>query len=510
MASQLKTFDIDKLTGRIYTPEDVVDLILDEVDFQPQLRTLQNLVDPACGDGAFLTRAAARIADSNLGENAKRARLEALHGWDIDVEAIQICRERLEAIAAAAQIHNVSWNITVADSLAPEHIGKFSGKFDIVVANPPYVRIQHLDIDTRKYLTTNFRYCSAGSTDIFYAFFELGEKLLNEVGSAGFITPNSFFTSDAGAPMRQSWVSKKFVSKLINFGHHQIFKNASTYNAISFFSKNKFENLVYESWEYPLRIERSQLISYESLALRRIWNLDYFNVTDDNLLLRDICSIHVGIQTLADKVYFVTPKMVNAGLAHFTSRVNGKDYKIEDALLKPAVKASKLASTQLDVLLTERVIWPYPDLIASGSKAISEADLKEKYPLAFQYFSEHRELLDARDNGSTNKAGWFAFARQQGLTSQLQEKIVFPPMVAKPSFYKISDPSVIIYSGYFVLSNHSLDAILDVLESDELADWVKATGRDFRGGWKSMSKKLLDDFPVPERFRSHFFSDRLF
>ena len=53
------TSDLRKKShGVVYTPRWLVDLILDKVDFNGSFGTI---IDPACGDGAFLAAAAERI-----------------------------------------------------------------------------------------------------------------------------------------------------------------------------------------------------------------------------------------------------------------------------------------------------------------------------------------------------------------------------------------------------------------------------------------------------------------
>ncbi|MEO0172793.1 MAG: Eco57I restriction-modification methylase domain-containing protein [candidate division WOR-3 bacterium] len=70
-------------------------------------------------------------------------------------------------------------------------------KFQSVVGNPPYVRIQNLDDDTRNLIKKHWKLIK-GDTDIFIPFIELGIELIDENGKLGYITPNSYFTSYAG------------------------------------------------------------------------------------------------------------------------------------------------------------------------------------------------------------------------------------------------------------------------------------------------------------------------
>lgn len=78
------------------------------------------VLDPTCGDGAFL--AAARSAG-----------LTALAGVDIDPGAVAVARRRLPDAA-----------ITCGDALAPDLVARL-GAFDLVIGNPPYVRAGSVD-----------------------------------------------------------------------------------------------------------------------------------------------------------------------------------------------------------------------------------------------------------------------------------------------------------------------------------------------------------------------------
>jgi len=68
--------------------------------------------------------------------------------------------------------------------------------FDLIVCNPPYIRIQSLKETERKFIQRYYEFCKTGSTDVYIAFFELAYRLLSSDGVAGFITPNTFFYTE--------------------------------------------------------------------------------------------------------------------------------------------------------------------------------------------------------------------------------------------------------------------------------------------------------------------------
>jgi type I restriction-modification system DNA methylase subunit len=73
--------------------------------------------------------------------------------------------------------------------------------FDVVIGNPPYIRIQALkewaprevEFYKRKYISA-----SKGNYDIYVIFVEKGLNLLNDNGRLVFILPSKFFVTDYG------------------------------------------------------------------------------------------------------------------------------------------------------------------------------------------------------------------------------------------------------------------------------------------------------------------------
>ncbi|HPP87645.1 MAG TPA: N-6 DNA methylase, partial [bacterium] len=57
--------------------------------------------------------------------------------------------------------------------------------------------------------------------------------------------------------------------------------------------------------------------------------------------LKDICDIHCGLATLADKVYILKLDKIEKKYIHLTSKLKGKII-LEKDILKPIIKASRL------------------------------------------------------------------------------------------------------------------------------------------------------------------------
>lgn len=97
------------------------------------------------------------------------------------------------------------------------------GGFDIVLANPPYVRQEHLDpIDQESYGFA-FKDVHAGTADLLVYFYARALQLLREGGYLAFITSNSFVKRAYGAGLRHLLGHAVRVERAIDFGELSVF-----------------------------------------------------------------------------------------------------------------------------------------------------------------------------------------------------------------------------------------------------------------------------------------------
>ena len=194
--------------GVVLTKPHVVALILDLAGYtaDKDLAT-QVLCEPACGRGAFVVPAAARLVDAarrtgrDLGDG--QALAGALRAFDIDPEQVQSARQATaellmrEGLARrAAQRLAAAWIRQADFLLAPELAA------DYVVGNPPYVRIEQLppslQAEYRRRYTSLY-----DRADLYVAFIERGLQLVEKAGVLAFICADRWLRNRYGAPLRR-------------------------------------------------------------------------------------------------------------------------------------------------------------------------------------------------------------------------------------------------------------------------------------------------------------------
>ena len=496
MASLQKTYEKKKLYGQVYTPSFIVTKILNEVGFTSTDVLGKKVLDPACGDGRFLIEVVRRVISMSPRDELEK-NLSCVYGWDIDENAVEECKGNLDRIVQPLGIC-VEWNITVKNALYQvPHLGLLSTEapelFDFIVGNPPYIRIQLLEETERKFIQRYYKFCKTGSTDIYIAFFELAYHLLSPDGIVGFITPNTFLYTETARKLREFFARGGYIKKIFNYGDIQLFDDATTYSAITIFTKKPKK-----SFDYYVALTKDEfkyrVIGFKELSGQKSWRLSTdLHEKVKGVRLGDICKIHVGITTLCDKAYIFPIESIDDKTVWAYTKLKGK-VKIEKAILKPIIKASKLKSSNDPI--REYILFPYQK-VDGKMKIIPEELLRKDFPLAYQYLLAIKPELDKRDKGHPNPVAWYAFGRNQSLDTGFGKKIIFSPMNRKPKFILYENEECLVYSGYFIKYDGDLQWLLERLNSLEMEQYIAASSRYLRNGWKAYNKKVIEDFIVP-------------
>lgn len=166
--------------GEFYTPSSIVRLLVEVIaPFHGRI------LDPACGSGGMFVQSARFVA-----EHKKNPASElSIHGQEKAAETAKLCRMNLA-------VHGLEGDIRQANTYY-EDLHDATGKFDFVLANPPFnvnaIDKERLDGDVGPGRRFPFGLPRADNGN--YVWIELFYSALNERGRAGFVMANS--ASDA-------------------------------------------------------------------------------------------------------------------------------------------------------------------------------------------------------------------------------------------------------------------------------------------------------------------------
>ena len=104
------------------------------------------------------------------------------------------------------------------------------GGFDVVIGNPPYVRMEYIKA-IKPYLEKHYR-VAADRADLYAYFYERGVSLLRDGGRLGFISSSTFFRTGSGENPRRLLAETTAIETIVDFGDAQLFEGVTTYPAV--------------------------------------------------------------------------------------------------------------------------------------------------------------------------------------------------------------------------------------------------------------------------------------
>src|SRR3989338_6746992 len=371
---------IKKENGVVFTPEWVADFMIEEVLNSQKISGNEKILDAGCGEGVLVTIAAQKFSKLT-GKNIEKVIEQNIYFADISAEYIEKTKQNLQKLLKN-EIKNYN---AITDDFC---FHNFNKKFDFVIGNPPYVRIQNLN-GRKEQLQKNYITASSGSIDLYFCFFEQALKLLNKNGKIAFITPNSYFHSAAGKNLRNLMLPH--LTKIVNFDHFQVFKDVTAYTAITFLQKENSSNFLYaENFKSDFKNLEYKKISTQHIKSER-WEFFDEKYLDKIIklnkkysALQDVANIHYGIATLKDDIYIFSPEKSDKNYFYFN------DFKIEKKACVPIIKASTYKGENQNLFL----IFPY-----KNEKLIPKNIFQKDYPETYEYFLHHSDILEMRDKG---------------------------------------------------------------------------------------------------------------
>lgn len=497
-----------RLNGAFFTPDYVVNYIIEEIDPQPSDLNL----DPACGCGVFLL-GLVEFYRKKYGKSIRDIVRENIFGADILDYNIRRAKKLLSiyALEHGELLEESDFNLYIWDSLRAE----WRLSFDNIVGNPPYVRFQDLSEESRLSLDNQWLSINGGAYNLYFAFFELGYQLLKDDGKLGFITPNNYFTSLAGESLRRFFKDKKCVTKIIDFNSHKVFK-AQTYTAITFLSKKEQEHIAYDRMEQ----EKSTTdflgnlnLSYNKLSdlNPKKWRLlksdereNIFQIEHIGTSLSELLNISAGIATLKDEIYFVDGTFEDNG--YYIKTTSEGIFKIESSITSPVYKISDFKSQQSILSNKRRVICPYR-MINGIMSVIPEYEFQQLFPQCYAYLLTKKEVLDNRDKGKKVQNPFYSWGRTQGLSGK-EVRLLTPTFSKKPRFLIAQDYNAFFTNGYglsyknnfnshLIIRPSNIDVLQKILNSEIMHYYIRKTSVSIEGGYPCYQKNFIERFTIP-------------
>lgn len=494
--------------------------------YRERLRSLR-IVDPACGSGVFLIMAFdfMKAELTRVNDKIKSLLPKAEHygdllnfvpdsdiltnnlfGVDVNVESIEIAKLSLwiKTARRGKVLDSLDSNLRVGDSLIEDSNFAYlehgftwetafpqvfaEGGFDVVLGNPPYVRMEFLKA-LKPYLETRYEVVS-DRADLYCYFYERGLRLLKPGGRLGYISSNTFFKTGSGRPLREYLLREATIEAVVDFGDLQVFEGVTTYPAILTMKRGaaphghelRFwkvdtlpENNFQATWEkaagpYPQDALGAGSWELENAALRALRD----KIRTGKKALKDVYGSPLyGIKTGLNAAFVID----NAT----KERLCTQDSRSAD-LLKPFLEGKDLKRWRAE----PRGLW----LIYIPKNRVDIDD----YPAIRDWLLPFKPALEAR----ATRQEWFELQQAQEAYAPhfAAPKIAYKDIGDSAPFHVDTRGSFMANTGYFIPNaEHHLAAYLN---SKLLWFTYLNVSAQIRGGFVRFFSNHLGEMPIPE------------
>lgn len=547
-----------KLTGAFYTPDYVVQYIIEKT-LNPLCSRLNSkkiaelkICDPAIGSGHFLSAALQYLTkryrdawsqetlddiEETFEESARRILDACIHGVDINARAVKLAKMSLWLSTAVMnrKLERLDDQLIVGDSLVDDaklyepvidwakvFPKVFSqGGFDAIVGNPPYVRIQSMNPELSSFFSRQY-VAATSNYDLYCLFVEKSLRLLSPRGLLGMIVPHRFFKSEYGEGLRKVLSSEFHVTGIVDFDGFMVFNDANINTALIFGGRAPSVDIdVLRIAKHDLEEREVKKILFNEGKSRAQSYVQLGPVPSDRLSespwvfiwphetklwkkldavesrLKDVTEkIFQGLKTGADPVFI--GDWIADGRRELILRIGSdkEQISLERDLLHPLVKGGGMKRYGVTEA-SKYIIFPY-----ENGKLIPASTLKKAFPKTWKHLEAHRELLEKRDRGDMKGPEWYGYSRNQAINVIAQPKILTPDYYSCASFSLDHEGHVMFCGGgaggYGIVPKEGLDSayLLGLLNS-RLIDWYlqKISMRAYQTAFM-YTKKYISELPI--------------
>ena len=367
--------------------------------------------------------------------------------------------------------------------------GDFEG-FDLVIANPPYIRQEELS-SIKSYLQDRYKVFTSGG-DIFSYFYELSIGILNTKGILSFIN-NTFDKTTAGKTLREFTSSNLNFKEYIDFTGVTVFDEATTYPIILIGEKSadseifkyfKFSKEAFSNKE--LLYDESKFVNIDQKALNHsAWN--FLNNSAQNLLVK--LSKHKSLREIYGKCYYGVKTALNEAFVTEENLGNSN-------ILKPVYDGKDLKKWTAPPPFKKIIVFESKStkkIFGNIDEETAFEEMQNKFPEIMNHLKPYIEKARKRyDKGDY----WWELRNCAYYNLFEAPKIIFPNLQNTNKF--ACDEKGVFLNAPAVFLPTSDKYLLAVLNSKITWHFLKSICVIRSGGYIEVKPQYFEQIPVPE------------
>ncbi len=437
----------DMSMGAIYTPQYIARFFgrFLRDNCTPRVFRSLRVADPACGSGIFLRTVLEMQCDPFQFEGLTKQSIDDAFSrvfaidWDQNAcHATQLSLALLHLVltgAFPADLHVVNAEAVQYFQSHPE----LQQSFDAVIANPPYIKWDHMNHDLRSRVGRFMKGFASGKPDMFLAHLRLGLEMVGPHGFLLYVLPHSFLLAKNASPLREEITKRFWIRCIVDLSEIPVFGKVGSYVILLVLQRRGDD----ASSPPPAVVVRCREFVghalYDAIEGRSVSN-DFYQVYEadqrrfsgqqwtilspedsqlhDKILaqepLKEFLDVREGFVSGADDVFIIDRRRMPRG---------------EKDIYVPFLGDREMVRFHVPQETSQVVFYPYVE-----NELVGEEILKKRFPGTWDYLCQHKAHLSQRASVIRGDFPWWRPERPRPPTSLLRPKIVSPHLIVMPRF----------------------------------------------------------------------------
>jgi hypothetical protein len=364
--------------------------------------------------------------------------------------------------------------------------------FDIVIANPPYVRHERVPQETLRALRAAYPAVQHGMADLYVYFYARALELLHEGGVLAFISSNKFFRAGYGKGLRDLLTSQTQAQIILDFGDAPVF-DAAAYPCIVLTARGR-----------PAPDQ-----SYRGLT------------ADNQIDLEKLNTIFANTAQTLPQAQGVQPPASSSSIAALVGRLMKEGRPLKEyskGRFYRGVVSGLNEAFVIDQTIHDRLIAEDPHSSEIIKPFLRGRDLKRyaihdphlfllyvgwhcsisEYPVVLEHLQRYHEQLANRPEVKEGRVPWFALSRYAAdYNSEFDRpKVVYPELASRAEFSYDLSMAYLDSTVYCIPTNNK--HLVAILNSNLLDFLLMHLSPAVRGGFHRYKKEYMEQLPIVE------------